>query len=243
VPLADGVGSVVLERVLDMLAILLLGALFGFLALRTQLPGWILITYVVGVVLLLSFGALLLLLPALFAPLRRISAHPLWQRVVDFAAQMVTSLRTLPHRPGVALLVVLESLYIWLCDALLLWLVMRSLGQFVPFGQAAFVALTVDALAAIPLTPGGVGQIEATYAALLALLALPMANISAAILLTRAISYWSFLLFSGFVSIAIGIGALRTERIQAIAEIQADAPAEMARSATGTPPAKLTLHQ
>ncbi len=57
-------------------------------------------------------------------------------------------------------------------DALVVWLVILALGATMPFSIAAFVALTVDVLAAVPLTPGGVGQIDAAYAGLLALLPL-----------------------------------------------------------------------
>ena len=50
IPVADALGSIVLERALDLLAILTLGAGFGFVVLRTQLPYWVLIAYAIGVV-------------------------------------------------------------------------------------------------------------------------------------------------------------------------------------------------
>ena len=213
VPVADGLGSIVMERVLDILAILLLGATFGFLVLRTRLPGWVLTAYVVAGGLLLVLGVALLLAPALLDWLRTWSGHSLWQKALDFAGQVVVSLRALAQRPAIAALALGESLYIWLCDGLLLWLVIRALGQTVPLGAAAFVALTVDIFAAVPVTPGGVGQIETAYAALLALLALPAVNIAtvniaAVVLATRLISYWSFLLVSGVVTFAAGFGAV-----------------------------------
>jgi uncharacterized protein (TIRG00374 family) len=82
------------------------------------------------------------------------------------------------------------------------------MGVDAPLASITFVALTVDIFAAIPLTPGGIGQIEAVNMALLALLPLPAFNLSAAVLLNRAISYWSFLLFSGIVTFAAGIGQM-----------------------------------
>ncbi|MCB9160563.1 MAG: flippase-like domain-containing protein [Caldilineaceae bacterium] len=208
VPVADGLGSIVMERVLDILAILLLGAAFGFFVLRTRLPGWVLTAYVVAGGVLLALGAALLLAPRLLDWLRTWSGHTLWQKALDFAGQVVVSLRALAQRPAIAALALGESLYIWLCDGLLLWLVIRALGQTVPLGAAAFVALTVDIFAAVPITPGGVGQIETAYAALLALLALPAVNIAAVVLATRLISYWSFLLVSGVVTFAAGFGAV-----------------------------------
>lgn len=208
VPVADSLSSIVLERVLDILAILVLGAAFGFAVLRDQLPAWLLASYAVGILLLVGFGLALIFVPPLLGWLGRISAHPWWQRALAFAEQVVQDFRTLFRQPATALLVVSESLYIWLCDGLLVWLVLLSLNAAFPFAAAAFVALTVDVIAAIPLTPGGVGQIDVAYAALLALLALPAANVGTAVLLVRLISYWSFLAFSGLVALAAGFGSI-----------------------------------
>lgn len=199
-PVADSLSSIVLERLLDILAIVGLGGASGFFLLRDQLPAWVLSVYATGAGLLLLFGLGLLLAPSLLDRLRGLWSHPLWHKGLDFAGQALVALRSLLARPGHAWLLVAESLYIWLCDALLLWLVVLALGAPLPFPAAAFVALTVDVLATVPLTPGGIGQIEAAYAGLLALLALPVAVVPAAVLLTRAISYWSFLIFSAVVA-------------------------------------------
>ncbi len=208
VPVADSLGTIVLERALDILAILLLSAGFSFAVLRGHIPPWLLGVYAAAVVLLVLVGAVLLATPLLLERLRGWSARPIWQKTLTFTAQVAGSLRTLAQRPGMALLVVGESLAIWLCDGLLLWLVARSLGDAITFGAAGFVALTVDIFAAVPLTPGGMGQIETAYAALLALLAHPGLHISAVILATRAISYWSFLVVSGLVTLFAGFGRL-----------------------------------
>ncbi|MBI3959938.1 MAG: flippase-like domain-containing protein [Chloroflexi bacterium] len=204
VPVADSLSSIVLERVLDILAILGLGGSFAFFVLADRLPGWVLSAYAIAAGLLLLFGGGLLLAPALLGWLRRFSAHRFWQMGLDFAGQALAGLRSLLTRPSHALLLVGESVYIWLCDALLLWLVVVALGTPLPFSAAAFAALTVDVFATVPLTPGGIGQIEAAYAGLLALLSLPVAVVPAAVLLTRAISYWSFLVFSGIVAAVTG---------------------------------------
>jgi uncharacterized membrane protein YbhN (UPF0104 family) len=104
---------------------------------------------------------------------------------------------------------------IWLCDALVLWLVVLSLAAPLSLPAAAFVALTVDVLAAVPLTPGGVGQIDAAYAALLTLLALPALHVGTIVLLVRFITYWSFLVFSGLVMLAAGFGSLLSPALAA----------------------------
>ncbi len=206
VPVADSLGTIVLERTLDILAILILSAGFGLGVLGMHLPGWLVGVYVAALVILAALGAVVVWMPAVLARLAGWSTHPIWQRALNFALQVAESLRRLPRRPGLAALVVGESLIIWLCDALLLWLVVASLGHSLPLPAAGFAALTVDIFAAIPLTPGGMGQIETAYAVLLALLAQPGIPISAAVLATRAISYWSFLLVSGIATLATGLG-------------------------------------
>ncbi len=208
VPVADSLSSIILERALDISAILALSAVFGFLALGARWPRWLLASYAIVAALLAVFAVTLLLVPALLDSLRRWSDHRLWRAALDFTQQFVASLRTLPRRPRLALGALIASLYIWLCDAAVLWLVVAALGVRLPLAQASFVALTADIFAAVPLTPGGMGQVEAAYAALLALLAAAPFSVPAAILVTRAITYWSFLLFSGLVTFGTGLGGV-----------------------------------
>lgn len=208
VPVADGLSSLILERALDLLAILLLGAGFAYFAVQRQFPVWVSAAYGVGTAALLLFAGTLLVVPALLERWRNWFAHRLSRKVLDFVTHLLASLRTLAGRPQQAFGLFAASLYIWLCDALLMWLVVRSLGYGLSFDLAAFVALTVDVFAAVPLTPGGIGQIEAMNAALLAFLRLPEAGVAAAVLVNRGISYWSFLVFSGLVTFGAGIGAV-----------------------------------
>lgn len=207
-PVAASVGSIVMERVLDMGALLLLGASVGFALLRSEMPGWIVAAYGSTLVLLGLAVVALWIAPPLLHWLHRRSSQPLWQKLFDLAIQVVESLQTLRRFPALALLILLESLYIWLCDGVLMWCVLKAMGVVAPLSSILFVALTVDIFAAIPLTPGGIGQIESVNVALLALLPLPTFNLAAAVLLNRAISYWSFLVFSGIVTFAAGIGQM-----------------------------------
>jgi uncharacterized membrane protein YbhN (UPF0104 family) len=226
VPVASSLSSIVLERVLDILAILGLGSAIGFVLLRDQLPGWLLASYLAGMALLLGFGAGLVLAPPLLKWMRGLWQHRYWQSALDFLAHFVAGLRTLFGQPAAALLVIVESLAIWLCDALVLWLVVLSLEAPLSLPAAAFVALTVDVIAAVPLTPGGVGQIDAAFAGLLALLALPALHVGTIVLVVRFITYWSFLAFSGLVTLAAGFGSLLPTALSANAQLTpARAPA------------------
>ena len=191
-----------------MLALVVLGATVGFTLLRTAMPGWVVAAYGSALFLLSVAGVAILVAPPLLHWLRHQSQQPFWQKSLDLAGQLVQSLRALGRSPAIALLVLVESLYIWLCDALLMGSVLAAMGVDAPLSAITFVALTVDIFAAIPLTPGGIGQIEGVNVALLALLPLPVFNVAAAVLLNRAISYWTFLLVSGVVTFAAGIGRM-----------------------------------
>lgn len=206
VPVAPSIGTIVLERALDILAILLLSAGSSFLVLQGRIPDWLLWSYGVALAMVVLVAGVLLGTPLLLERLRPLSQHTLWQKGLDFITQIASALRQLAQHPATAAIVIVESLIIWLCDGLVLWLVVLSLGEPLTLGVATFVGLTVDIFAAVPLTPGGMGQVESAYAALLALIAHPGLPIAAVVLATRAISYWSFLVFSGLVTLFAGFG-------------------------------------
>lgn len=206
VAVAPAIGTIVLERALDILAILLLSAGASVWVLQGRVPVWLLWTYAAALAVVAIVAAVLLATPLLLERLRPLSARPLWHKALDFITQIATTLRQLSQHPLTAVLVIGESLLIWVCDGLLLWLVVLSLGEPFTLGAATFVALTVDIFAAVPLTPGGMGQIESAYAALLALIAHAGLPIAAVVLATRAISYWSFLILSGLVTLFAGFG-------------------------------------
>ena len=144
-----GSRSIVLERALDILAIVALGALFGFAVLRNEGAGLAAgqLCHRPGDAAVL--GVALLVAPPLLTWMRRWSGHRLWQSLVGFAEQLASSLRVLFRQPGAGLLVTGESLYIWLCDALVVWFVTLCARRNMPFSIAALVALTVDVLAAV----------------------------------------------------------------------------------------------
>lgn len=210
VPVAPAIGTLVLERTLDILAILLLSAGASLFVLPGRVPTWLLWTYSLALAMVVIVAGVLLATPLLLERLRPLSARPLWHKTLEFIIQIANALRRLAQHPMIALVTIGESLLIWLCDGLLLWLVVRSLGEPFTLGAATFVALTVDIFAAVPLTPGGMGQIETAYAALLALLANATLPIAAVVLATRAISYWSFLIFSALVTLLAGFGRVLT---------------------------------
>jgi uncharacterized protein (TIRG00374 family) len=112
----------------------------------------------------------------------------------------------------VLLVVALSSLYVWLCDVFLAYLLFYGLGAPLPLATVAFTAMAADLAVTVPITPGGVGQFEAAFVGLLALFAVPASLASLAVLLNRFVTFWTFILFSGLVTYLAGFSRILRER-------------------------------
>ncbi|MDP2726575.1 MAG: lysylphosphatidylglycerol synthase transmembrane domain-containing protein [Dehalococcoidia bacterium] len=89
-------------------------------------------------------------------------------------------------------IIVLLSVAVWMMEAARVYLVSWSLGLVLDPGLVLFVALTDALLVGIPLTPGGLGIVEAGLAAIL-MLAVTKEQATSIAILDRSISYWSVL--------------------------------------------------
>ena len=160
VSLSRTLGTVFIERILDLFAISVLGLAAGFWSFRTGLPTQIQIVFgiAVGVVVVLA-GLLLTLrnfgrqiLVRLPVPHRVVELYDRFEEGVFGAV----GLRHLPP------LIVLTGL-IWATEAMRLYLVVAALGfPDVELGisGAFFVALIGSLLTAVPLSPAGLGIVE-----------------------------------------------------------------------------------
>jgi hypothetical protein len=207
VSLSRTFGTVFIERVLDLFAIVVLGLASGYWSFRGRLPGEVQIVFAigVGVVVLLAAG----LLTMRNFGRRVILALPLPRQVLEFYDRFeegvfsAVGLRALPR------LIIITGL-IWATEAMRLFLVVEALGfEGVHLGisGAFFVALTGSLLTAVPLTPAGIGVVETGVVAVLTLVYGVSAPQALAItLVDRAISVLSIIVFG---SIAYSISPKR----------------------------------
>lgn len=168
VPLAAGLGSVAAERAFDALSLLLLAVLAGLWALAGRTPdwsprtrGWQSAAASAGLLVLAILG--LVAVPRARSLATRLFKWPLYQKLVHFGFDLLDSLRELGRQPLALLLVAIQSLYVWLCDVFLAYLLLRGLGIPLPLPVAAFSALAADLAVTVPITPGAVGQFEAAF--------------------------------------------------------------------------------
>jgi uncharacterized protein (TIRG00374 family) len=192
VSLTKTLGTVFIERILDLFAIAILGLAAGYIHFRNGLPREVQLIFAFGIILVIVLALALIamrnfgrrLVEALPLPHR---AEELYDRFEEGVFQSV-GLRGLPW---LGVLTVL----IWLTEGLRLYFVIQALG-FTDFhlGLSAtmFVALCGSLLTAVPLTPGGLGFVEAGGVGLLTtLFGIPFPEASAIILIDRAISVFS----------------------------------------------------
>jgi uncharacterized protein (TIRG00374 family) len=186
-------GTVFIERVLDLVAIALLGIAAGFYSFRDGLPQAIQVVMAIGlvVVAVLTIGLFTmrnfgrrLIIALRFLPQTVTELYDRFEEGV-FGALVARQL------PILAVITVL----IWMTEGLRLFFVVQALGfPDVELGLsgAVFVALIGSLLTAVPLSPAGLGIVEAGVVGVLTVAyGVPLPEATAIALLDRVISVFS----------------------------------------------------
>lgn len=198
VSLSATFGTIFIERIFDIFAIVILGLGAAFWSFRTGLDETVRTIMVVGI------GVMVALAVALFTlrnfGRRLMERAPLPQKVKDLYEHFEEGVFSADQRslPMVALLTVL----IWTTEAIRLLFVVDALGFDISLGisGAFFVALVASLLTAVPFTPAGLGIVEAGIVGLLTVVYQADPNEAAAIaLVDRAISVLSVIIL-GFIA-------------------------------------------
>jgi uncharacterized protein (TIRG00374 family) len=193
VSLSRTFGTVFIERVFDLFAIVLLGLAAGFWSFRTGLSPEVQLVFGIG----LAFVAVLAI--GLYTVRnfgsRIIRRLPLPHRIVEFYDRFEEGVFSIQTRriPELAVITAL----IWATEAMRLYLVILALGFPLSLGisGAFFVALIASLLTAVPFTPAGLGLVELGVAGILiGLYHAPAHDAAAIVLVDRAISVLSIII-------------------------------------------------
>jgi uncharacterized protein (TIRG00374 family) len=198
-------GTVFIERVLDLFAIATLGLAAGYWSFRSGLPAAIQVVFGIGVVVV---GALAVGLFTMRNFGRQIIvALPLPRQVRDLYDRFEEGVFGALVARQLPVLGVLTGL-IWMTEALRLFLVVQALGfadVSLGLSGAVFVALIGSLLTAVPLSPAGLGIVEAGVVGVLTVAyGVPLPEATAIALLDRVISVFSIIVFG---SIAYALSA------------------------------------
>jgi hypothetical protein len=196
VSLSRTFGTVFIERVFDLFAIVGLGLLAGYWSFRDGMGTTVQVIFVLGIVVVavLTVG---LLAVRNFG--RRILIRlPVPHRFVDLYDRFEEGLFAVDRR-SLPIILVVTGL-IWTTEALRLLLVIESMPFDVQVGVsgAFFVALIASLLTAVPFTPAGLGLVELGMAGILTrLYDIPPEQAAAIVIWDRAISVLSVIAVGG----------------------------------------------
>lgn len=215
VPGAAALGSVVLERVIDMavLALLLLPA-----AWLAGAPRWIveigIVAAAVAVVVLVILSVVGLAAPArwvaaLATRLGTGRAAELTRTAASRIAEFATGVEATNRRPAVGAAVLL-TVIAWLLDGTLIWLAGASLGVSISLADAIVISGVAVLGTAVPSAPGYVGTFELAASAAAVALGVPPASALAVAIVGHAMTLLPMAL-AGVVALSrIQRDALRT---------------------------------
>lgn len=193
VSLSRTFGTVFIERIFDLMAIVVLGLAAGFWSFRNGLPPSVQIIFGVGV------AVVVVLVLGLFTlrnfGRRLLVALPLPTRIAELYDRFEEGVFSMNRRdvPGLTLL----TGAIWATEAARLYFVILALGFHdvaVGISGAFFVALAASLLTAVPFTPAGIGIVEAGVVGILTLVyGADKTDATAIALVDRAISVLSII--------------------------------------------------
>ncbi len=189
IPGSKGLGTIVSERVLDFLVLMILLLLSGLLSFRSAIPSQFLRAFVAGLAISLTLVLGLLLLRFGNGRMARWVPKRFKEHLGRFTGGLLDAFTDrLPWIVGLSVLV-------WMAESARLYLVVLALPLPVSLhlAQVVFIALVASLLTTIPALPGGLVLVEGGIIAVLAVFGLtPSQGLSVAIL-DRVISYWSLI--------------------------------------------------
>ena len=199
VSLSRTFGTVFIERIFDLFAILILGLAAGFWSFRGNLPTEVQIVFAIGVIFVLALSIGLFTLRNFG---RRVLVRlplPAKDKLVEFYDRFEEGVFAINPRqvPALALL----TAVIWGTEAMRLLFVIEALNfreVHLGISGAFFVALSASLLTAIPFTPAGLGIVEVGVVGILTVIyGVNATDATAITLVDRAISVLSVIVLGG----------------------------------------------
>lgn len=193
-PISKVMGTIFMERVIDLISIVILVGASAILIFRGDIPTDIMSTIQVGFLVILIVVAALLVMRTQGRLFERFLPEDIHEVYRGFWRGTKDSV----NRESV-LYFFTSTAIIWVLSGVRYYFVLMSVSIDISFGAVLFIALTGAVLTAVPFTPAGLGAVEAGTAGLLILFGVDKELAVAAVLLDRLISYWSFVILGGLV--------------------------------------------
>ena len=200
VPFSAGFGTILAERLVDAMMLVVVLAGSALVVFGTALPAQTRPALLLAALLLVAgLGGL-----ALLWVTRTTIVRFLPGRMQDAYARLNGAIFGALRRPGLVLGI---GALLWLNDGMRVWFVARSLDAGISPTVAILVAVMSALLTIIPFTPAGLGVVElGVGSVLVGVLGVDPVVAGSIILLDRVVAYWSLLV------VGIGLYLRRTRR-------------------------------
>lgn len=202
--LATVMGSIFAERVFDLFILYLFIGASGLMAFRDRIPDAIMVSLQTSFLILAAVLAVLLFMRYLGMRLASRLPEKAGHVYRRFLSGTLSSFRS---NWKVAAL----TFIIWFLEGASFYLVTRALGMKLTFVVVLFVGLISALLTALPITPAGLGIVEAAKFGVLVFFGVDRSIAVSAALLDRVINYWSLLLTGFIVYVITGTAGLLKE--------------------------------
>lgn len=215
-----GLGSAVVLNLLLWVALLISIPLNGYNPLYAGAA-------LVGVILLAAAGALVYLLmegrdraERVLRSIARKLPYVQEETASRFVHQLADRLHELARQPELIKRGFQWACANWLLEAASLWVFLRAFGSSVnPINLVVAYGLA-GVLAAIPITPGGLGVVEAALAPTLVGFGVPARTATIAVLCWRFVQFWLPIPFGGAAYLSLRFGVLgRNKRVASVREM------------------------
>ena len=212
-PRAETIGTVVAERVYDLLALLLI-----LLAAYPWLPPitWLRAAAIFGLAVVAGVVVLATVLVVyeeravhwLLSPLRRVRRDGFAERVEQAAVNATRGMVAIRH-PGLAARALALTIASWVVLSFSYWVLMQAFSLDVPFVAALLVTVTINMGLVLPSSPAAIGVFEAATVIALAAFDVPRAEALSYALVLHLLNLVPFLVAGAAL---LGPGALRRRR-------------------------------
>ena len=180
-------GAVFVERVYDLFILYLLIGFTGLLSFNGRIPPTMLTVLQMSFVLLALLGAVLLGMKFLGRKIMRFLPRKVQGWYLRFLEGTMATFR---HNWQL----IIFTAAVWFLEGLSFYIVTRAIGLRLEFSLVIFVGLISALLTALPVTPAGLGLVEAAKVSILMFFGVDRNVAVSAALLDRLINYWSILL-------------------------------------------------
>jgi uncharacterized protein (TIRG00374 family) len=208
-PFSPILGSILAERLIDLVVLIFVLLASGVIVFGTHVPGAATQTLVVGgvAVVVALVGVLMLWFARDFV--ERLLPSRIRHHYAGLHDGIFQSLRN-PWKFAAI------SVFIWLGEGLRVFFVAQSLHTHTHISTAMLVALMSSLLTIVPFTPAGLGVVEGAMITIFKLVGMAKSTAAAVALLDRVIGYWSI--------IAIGLPLYLYNMHREIKETPVEAP-------------------